>query len=45
MSAERMNQLNNELRDLCAELDCLQARAFDDIKNNFLTMCKLITRV
>jgi hypothetical protein len=57
----RMNQINNELRDLCAELASLQERALhrveelendfngfvlsDDVKTNFLTMRRLITRV
>jgi hypothetical protein len=61
MSTERMNQINRELRDLCAELDSLQARALhrveeiendfngvvlnDEVKKNFLTMKRLITRV
>lgn len=61
MSTERMKQLNNELRDLCAEVDSLQARALhrveeiendfngvvlsDDVKKNFLTMQRLLTRV
>ncbi len=61
MSAERMNQINNELRDLCTELESLQARALhrveevendfngvvlqDDVKQNFLTLQRLITRV
>jgi hypothetical protein len=61
MSSERMNQINSELRDLCAELVSLQARALhrveelendfdgvvlqDDVKTNFRTMQRLITRV
>jgi hypothetical protein len=61
MSTERMDQINRELRDLCAELDSLQARALhrveeiendfngvalpDQVKENFLTLQRLITRV
>jgi hypothetical protein len=56
-----MNQLNSELRDLCIELDSLQARALhrveevendyhgvalqDEVKKNFLTLRRLITKV
>ena len=38
MSNERMNQINSELRDLCAELVSLQARALhrvEEIENDF----------
>jgi hypothetical protein len=38
MSAQRMNQIDSELRDLCAELDSLQARAcrrVEEIENDF----------
>ena len=60
MSTNRMNQLNSELRDLCIELDSLQARALrrveeienlngvrlqDEVKKNFLTLRRLVTKV
>jgi hypothetical protein len=32
MSNERMNQIGGELRDLCAELESLQARALDRVE-------------
>ena len=35
---ERMNQINNEMRDLCTELDSLQARALhrvEEVENDF----------
>jgi hypothetical protein len=38
MSNERMNQINTELRDLCAELESLQARALhrvEELENDF----------
>jgi hypothetical protein len=38
MDAERMKQINGELRDLNAELVCLQARALhrvEEIENDF----------
>lgn len=38
MSTERMNQISSELRDLCAELQSLQARALrrvEEIENDF----------
>ena len=54
-------QINGELRDLCAEVASLQARALhrvetiendfnwitlpDDVKSNYLTLQRLITRV
>jgi hypothetical protein len=54
-------QINSELRDLCAEVASLQARALhrvetvendfnwitlpDDVKSNYLTLQRLITRV
>ena len=60
-TTERMEQLNGEMSDLCAELQSLQARALrrveeietdfhgthlqDDVKKNFLTLQRLITRV
>ena len=61
MSTERMQQIGNELRDLCTELESLQERALhrveavendfdgvvlpDDVRENFRTLQRLITRV
>jgi hypothetical protein len=61
MNTERMQQINNEMRDLCTELASLQERALhrveeiendfngvvlsDDVKANFHTLQRLITRV
>jgi len=38
MNTERMQQINSELRDLCAELESLQARALrrvEELENDF----------
>jgi hypothetical protein len=56
-----MQQIGNELRDLCTELESLQERALhrveavendfdgvvlpDDVRENFRTLQRLITRV